>query len=124
MAIRNLAEAHRQFAEAFNAGDVTALMALYSPDAALVPQPGQVVTGQAELQQALEGYLALRGRISLETTFVVEAGDTALLRGQWQLTGKGADGQAVALAGKSVEVLRKQADGTWLFVVDHPYGAD
>ena len=33
--------AHRLFAEAFNAGDLESLVALYAPDARLVPQPGR-----------------------------------------------------------------------------------
>jgi uncharacterized protein (TIGR02246 family) len=115
---------HQMFARHFNAGDLEAVMALYTPDAALVPQPGQVVTGQAAIREALQAFLALRGKIELQTTYIVEAGDTALMRGQWRLNGTGPDGQPVALSGKSNEVLRKQPDGSWLFAVDHPYGAD
>ena len=117
-------EMHALFARHFNAGDLEALVALYTPDAALVPQPGQVVKGHAAIREALQAFLALRGKIDLQSTYTVEAGDTALTRGQWQLKGTGPDGQPVALAGKSCEVLRKQADGRWLLVVDHPYGAD
>lgn len=117
-------EMHALFARHFNAGDLEALVALYTPDAALVPQPGQVVKGHAAIREALQAFLALRGKIDLQTTYTVEAGDTALTRGQWQLKGTGPDGQPVALAGKSSEVLRKQADGRWLLAVDHPYGAD
>jgi uncharacterized protein (TIGR02246 family) len=115
---------HQEFARHFNSGDMDSLIALYTPDAALVPQPGQVVKGQAAIREALQGFLALRGKIELETIYVVEAGDTALMRGQWRLTGTGPDGQPVALSGKSNEVLRKQPDGRWLYAVDHPYGAD
>lgn len=124
MAISKPEDAHRLFAEAFNAGDMESLMALYAPDARLVPQPGQVVTGHAAIREALQGFLALQGQIRMETTYVVQAGDVALLRSQWNLTGKGADGQSLALGGKSTEVLRQQSGGTWLFAIDHPYGAD
>ena len=117
-------EMHQLFARHFNAGDLEALVALYTPDAALVPQPGQVVQGHATLREALQAFLGLNGKIELQTTYVVEAGDTALMRGQWRLNGTGPDGQPVALSGKSSEVLRKQPDGRWLYAVDHPYGAD
>ena len=36
---------HGLFEQAFNAGDIDALMALYEPDAALVPQPGAIAEG-------------------------------------------------------------------------------
>jgi uncharacterized protein (TIGR02246 family) len=124
MAISKPEDAHRMFAEAFNAGDLESLMTLYAPDARLVPQPGQVVTGHAAIREALQGFLALQGQIRMETTYVVQAGDIALLRSQWQLTGKGADGQPLTIGAKSAEVIRQHSDGTWLFVIDHPYGAD
>jgi len=34
---------HRLFEQAFNAADLEGLLALYEPDATLVPQPGVVV---------------------------------------------------------------------------------
>jgi uncharacterized protein (TIGR02246 family) len=124
MAASNPQDVHSQFEKAFNAGDVEALVALYEADARLVPQPGQVITGQAAIREALQGFLSLKGRIKLETTHAIEAGDVALLRGQWSLTGTGADGQPIAMGANSSEVVRRQADGRWLYLIDHPYGAD
>jgi uncharacterized protein (TIGR02246 family) len=124
MAIAKPEDAHRLWAEAFNAGDLESLMAMYAPDARFVPQPGQVVTGHAALREALQGFLALKGQIRMETTYVVQAGDIALMRSQWHLTAKDANGQPLAMSGKSTEVLRQQSGGTWLLVIDHPNGAD
>jgi len=33
----------------------------------------------------------------------------------------GPDGQPTAMAGKAIEVVRRQADGTWRFIVDDPW---
>jgi ketosteroid isomerase-like protein len=41
---------HGLFEQAFNAGDIAALMALYEPDAALVPQPGAIAEGPAAIR--------------------------------------------------------------------------
>jgi uncharacterized protein (TIGR02246 family) len=124
MAIAKPEDAHRLWAEAFNAGDLESLMAMYAPDARFVPQPGQVVTGHAAVREALQGFLALKGQIRMETTYVVQAGDIALMRSQWHLTAKDAAGQPLAMSGKSTEVYRQQSGGTWLLVIDHPNGAD
>jgi ketosteroid isomerase-like protein len=62
---------HRLFEDAFNAGDIDGLMVLYEPDSVLVPQPGSVVQGSKQVRAALEGYLALRGRITLDTKLVL-----------------------------------------------------
>jgi ketosteroid isomerase-like protein len=60
----------------------------------------------------------------MQTTYCVESGDTALLCGKWQLSGNGPDGSAVEMRGNSIEVVRRQNDGSWRFVIDHPFGAD
>ena len=124
MAVGKPEEMHARFTEAFNNADAPALLALYEPNAAFVAQPGQPVTGIDAVSGALAQYLALKGTIKMATTYIVEAGDTALLRGQWQLNGTGADSRPVEMRGNSIEILRRQSDGTWRFVIDHPFGAE
>lgn len=124
MVIKKLEDAHLLFAEAFNSGDVDSIAALYEPEATLVPQPGQVVKGVHAIRQALQGFLALKGRINVETQYVIRAGDIALLRAKWSLVGTGPDGKLMDMKGNSTEVIRRQPDGNWLFVIDHPFGAD
>jgi hypothetical protein len=43
---------------------------------------------------------------------------------EWSFSGTGSDGNAVNMTGKSADVLRKQSDGSWLFVIDNPWGTD
>jgi uncharacterized protein (TIGR02246 family) len=114
---------HRVFVHAFNAGDIESVMALYEAEASLVPQPGLIVRGHGAIRQALQQFLALKGTIEMETTFVIKTGDVALLRGQWKLKGTGPDGKPVEMNGRSVEVARRRSDGTWLLAIDHPFGA-
>ena len=52
----------------------------------------------------------------------IQSGDLAVLRGMWELTGTSPVGQPVALSGKSTEVARRQSNGNWLLVIDHPFG--
>lgn len=117
-------DAHRLFAEHFNAGDLDALAALYEDGAAFVPQPGSVVTGKEAIREALQGFLATGGKIEVSTRYAVRSGDTALLSGEWRLSGAGQDGEPIAMGGKTTEVVRRQPDGRWLYVIDHPFGAD
>lgn len=37
--------------------------------------------------------------------------------------GTDGDGNAVDLRGVTSELLRRQADGSWKYVIDHPFGA-
>ena len=110
------------FAEAFNAGDLAAAIALYEPQATLVVQPGQIVTGREAIQEALQGFLALRGHLDSVVNKVLQADDLALVCNRWQLTGTGPDGAPLTLSGQTTDVARRQADGTWLLAVDNPYG--
>lgn len=113
---------HQAFMAAFNAGDAARLLALYEPEASLMPAPGQVVIGRAAIGEALAGFLALNGRMTIETVRVIQAGDIALLHGAWILSGTGPDGSAIEMAGRNAEVVRRQADGSWMFAIDNPFG--
>jgi ketosteroid isomerase-like protein len=116
------ADVDYRFGEAITRGDLDAALACYEDEASLVPQPGQIVRGAA-LREAVAGLIALRGPLDITVEEVVEAGDVALLRSRWTLRGTGDDGQPVALAGAGAEVVRRQPDGTWRFVIDHPFAA-
>jgi len=124
MPAREPRELHHVFAEALNAGDLDGLMALYEGNAAIVPEPGQVVTGSDNIRKVLSGFLALKGTIALHTRTVVRVGDLALLHAEWTLKGTGPDGQPVELAGRTSEVVRRQTDGSWRYVIDNPYSVD
>lgn len=124
MSIRRLQDWHPQFTAAFNAGARAAILAMYDPAAKFIPAPGQEASGHDAIGQVLDQFLALGGTMHMTTTYLVEAGDTAVARSHWRLTdGKGPDGQPVSMEGHSIEVLCRQADGTWHVLIDSPFGA-
>ena len=108
------AEIHTLFRDAFNLGDVEALVALYEPDAILVVDV-KIVSGREEIRKAYENILLRPGRMTLETRAVVESQQgLAVLHGRWVIEPR-------MTRGLSTEVVRRQPDGTWLFVIDSPY---
>jgi ketosteroid isomerase-like protein len=66
----------------------------------------------------------MKGTLELKVTRVLQATDLALVAGVWSFNGTGADGEPVMLTGHNADVLRRQADGTWRFVIDNPWGTD
>ena len=124
MSARKPEDIHNLFAAAFNSGDVDSIMALYEPEATLIPQPGQVTRGHTAIRYALQQFLALKGTMQVRSVFVIHGPGVALMRGQWKLTGTGPDGKPIEMNGQSVEVARQQPSGDWLLAVDHPFGAD
>ena len=123
MAAHAPAETHQLFADYFSVGDLEGLMSLYEPGATLVPQAGPPASGQAAIREAMTGFLAPKPEFNLQTARVVQAGDIALIFSKWTLRGTDADGNAVESAGQTSDVVRRQADGTWLLVIDIPHGA-
>jgi uncharacterized protein (TIGR02246 family) len=117
-------ELQPMWAEAFNAHDLEALMALYEPEATLVPLPGQVATGTEAIREALSGFFALNPKFELEFKRAFQAGDLALLFSEWTLTGTDPEGNPIELEGRTSDVARQQADGSWLFVIDNPYATE
>jgi uncharacterized protein (TIGR02246 family) len=116
-------ETVRAYEDAFNSGDLDALMAFYEPGATLVPQPGQVASGAAAIREAMGGFLALKGHMEIEPELtVIRAGDVALVSLSWTLTGTGPDGEPVTMGGRMTDVVRRQPDGTWRWVIDVPFG--
>ena len=112
--------------EAMKRKDLEAAVALYEPNATFVLDSGEVVTGRAAIREALKAWIALDDvRFTTEIKAIQSAdGNLAMLRGTWSATTKGPDGKPVTFTGKNVEVVRRQPDETWLFVIDNPRGAD
>jgi uncharacterized protein (TIGR02246 family) len=123
MSARTPEEVAQLWAESFSAGDLEALVELYEADATLVPQPGEVVTGVGAIREVLSALLAMNPTFNLEVRKVLHTGDIALSFADWTLSGTGPDGEAIEMAAQTSDVLRRQADGTWRFVIDNPYGS-
>lgn len=120
--VRDPKEAHKLFIEAVNGRDLESLCAMYEPGARLVDEPGQPAVGSIAIRKQFEKLLALKGKMEGSTTVCSQAGDLVLLKADWSFMGTGPDGKAIKLGGKSIEVMRRQPDGTWRFVIDLPYG--
>ena len=110
--------------EGINAGDLDSLMTLYEPLACFASQPGQLAKSPAGIRESLRGFIDMNGKLDLKVKRVLRASDLALVTTEWSFSGTGPDGNPVNMAAKSADVLRHQADGTWRFVIDNPWGTE
>jgi uncharacterized protein (TIGR02246 family) len=109
------------FAERLNAGDAAGVAALYEADAVLVMPEGEQ-RGVAAIEAGLGALVEARLQLRMNVVKVVRAGaDVAVLYNDWSGEAVGPDGAAVAMDGHAIEIVRRQADGSWRFVIDDPY---
>ena len=107
-----------------NSGDLESLMPLYESEAAFAGEPGVLAHRAPGVGEALSGFIAMNGELDIEVTRVLEADDLALVIGVWSFNGTGPNGEPVQLAARNADVLRRQSDGSWRFVIDNPWGTD
>ena len=109
-----------RFGERVAAQALDALVSLYEPAAVFVPRPGVVHTGRAAIGGALAEILALSPVMETHVREVHQADDIALVIVDWCIRGTAPDGSSITQSGRSADVLRRQDDGTWRVLIDHP----
>lgn len=107
---------------AFNQGNIDGIMRTYEPGAVVLGEPGAPVSGTLALRAMFAGFIAAKAHFTFQAHEVIQAGDLALHLTPWRMAGVGPDGKAVTAGGLSIAVLRRQADGRWLMVIDDPFG--
>ena len=110
----------RLFGERVNAGDVDGVVALYEPTGTLVRQDRTAATGHAAIREEIATLVAMHPTLAMHVTHVVAGGDVAMLYNDWNATLTPPGREAITIAGRASEVVRRQPDGSWLFVIDDP----
>jgi uncharacterized protein (TIGR02246 family) len=110
--------------DAINTRNRDAVLPLYESEAAFATEPGSLAHGAGGVREALNGFISMKGKLDLEVTRVLEVDDLALVVGVWSFDGTGPEGEPIRLEARNADVLRRQADGTWRFVIDNPWGVD
>jgi ketosteroid isomerase-like protein len=110
--IRDPQDLERQLVIRENAGDVEGMTALFAPDAVIELDDGTLVRGTAAIQ-AFFTKLQATGLAPDGRRFKLGQQRPALMCGDLALTStRSIDGDITS------EVARRQADGTWLWVLD------
>jgi uncharacterized protein (TIGR02246 family) len=109
--------------EAFNRGDIEAVLDFYEDGATMVVEPGRLAAGKPELRRVYEWIFSnIKGAAKQEKTHVIEAGDIALFTSKWSFSGMTMDGNSVSRDSYASVIMRKQGDGEWRIAVDNSWG--
>lgn len=109
------------FMAAANAGDAEAVAAVYADDGALLAPNLPPQKGRDAIKAFWGGFLDVYTvRFEVASDTIEGRGDLAYNQGRYRFSAvpkaKGAPG--VADEGKFIEILRKQPDGSWKYVLD------
>ncbi len=104
------------------AGDIESIVQLYEPGATFVTQDREAKTGRDAIREAFAEIAGMKPRLQSNVFMTLRNGDDlAVLYNDWTMTVRTPDGQSQEMTGRAIEVVCKQADGTWKFAVDDPF---
>jgi len=104
--------------ERFNAWDIEGMVDLYVSDVAYINPDGKELKGKAGVRADFESVFPLKPLVDLGNRRHVVYRDIALTTNHWKLRLTNPDGTHQHLTGGGIEVIRKEADGGWRFIID------
>jgi uncharacterized protein (TIGR02246 family) len=116
-----IAVADSAFQAAANSGNAAAVAAVYAIDASLLPPNLPLQRGRTAIQAFWAGLLdAYTVKFEIASDMIEGRGDLAYNMGHYRFTAvpKEKNAPGTADEGKFVEILKKQPDGSWKYIVD------
>lgn len=104
-----------------NAGDADAIASVYAGNAMLLPPNSPPQRGQGAIRSFWDGFLkTYTVKFEIGSDTIEGRGDLAYNVGHYRFTAvpKARSEPGMADEGKFVEILKKQPDGSWKYVVD------
>lgn len=118
MSRQDIQTAEQRFLDAFNGGDASEAVRVYSEGARVLPPNSDIVQGRAAIEALLKDYIQMGASVSFDLVDVHESLDLCAAVGRYRLElhPQGADPKTDT--GKFIEVWKRQADGSWLLTED------
>lgn len=102
----------------FNAADIDGIVDLYVADVTYVSPEGKALNGKTGVRADLSEAFKIKPRIDIHDRKHLVYKDIALTTNRWTMVIPNADGTHQTLTGGGIEVMRKQADGGWRYIID------
>lgn len=118
-------ECNRLLLAALESGDIETSVALYESDAVLFRKNGSVMAGLEAIRKNNAAMIALKPTFTIDFIKATVSGDGTLATNRMRASfiGTGADGKPVQNRIHTLEVVRRQPDGSWRYIIDDPFGS-
>lgn len=109
-----VATSNEKWNSAFNAGEATAVAALYTADATVLPHTHDVVRGVDAIRDFWKSVIEAGFKNHSIELIDVHAQENLIVEiAKWQAEGPGEGGRRQSFGGSLVNVFERQGDGSW-----------
>lgn len=104
-------------------GDLKNAMTCFDPEAIYIDRDGNAINGLANIEKLVANLCNMKPDIKVYEHKISPVGnDMMYWLDKWTLTAAaGPDGKPMKMKGASANMMRKNADGHWLWLVDNPF---
>jgi len=115
--VEELGQMNRDFAKAMNAGDAHAAASLYAENASILPPNEPIITGRANIEAYMQGFLDAGYIEGSATTIDASSdGDLGYETGTFLLKLQGPEGTIINETIKFIELLERNEEGKWVSI--------
>jgi len=119
----NIEGSARYFQNCVRNGDVEGALDCFDDEAIYVTGIGTFVTGKENIRKALEQVCGLKPDLQAQRSTGFTVDNISSWVDEWTMKATLPDGTKLEMRGTSSDILKKQLNGNWAYLVDNPYGA-
>lgn len=110
---------------ALESGDLDASVSVYENNAVLFKKSGEPMTGLDAIRASNAGLIAMKPKFTIDFIQATLSADGTLATNRMKADLAWTDKEGKAKQGSvdTLEVVRRQPDGSWRYVIDDPYGS-
>jgi uncharacterized protein (TIGR02246 family) len=120
----NPAAAVAFFRHCIHSGDLQGAVSCFDKDATYIERDGQEIKGLENIEKAMQHLCTWKPDIKGSKQRVTIVGNSAIWIDKWTLKASMPDGNAIEMTGATACMMKRNADGIWVWVVDNPFAAD
>ena len=120
----NIEGSARYFQNCVRNGDVDGALDCFDDEAIYVTGIGTFVSGKENIRKALEQVCGLKPDLQAQRSAGFTIDNITAWVDEWTMKATLPDGTKLEMRGTSSDILKKQPNGNWAYLVDNPYGAE